>query len=62
VELLVDPGVETDRTNFLHITRLGAERQATERVNDLLISGQLAHVGSYDRGLRLRLPGARALR
>ncbi len=61
VQLLIDPVVETDRAHLECVTRLGAERQATERVDDLLIGGQLADIGADDRSLGLAFPGARAL-
>jgi hypothetical protein len=62
VQLLIDPVLETNRAHLERVTRPGAERKATERLDNLLVGRQLADIGAYDRGLGQALPGGRALR
>jgi hypothetical protein len=46
IQLKVDPLVESDRTNLLHIARARTEGEPIERVNDLLVCRELTMIES----------------
>jgi hypothetical protein len=50
VQLLIDPLVETDGPHPSNVARSGAEGQPIQRLDDLLIGGQLANIRARYNG------------
>ena len=51
-QLLIDPLVEADRANLQRFTRPSSEGQTIQRLDDLLIGGQLTDIGTRYNCLR----------